>query len=120
MAIQLGSNAKRAIFVDGFVACTRRNLIPRRLLHKCYHSVFALNGSVKESLRGSRFESHGPLVFSDRKDEHERVPELDLHPPEHPRLPREAEKLQDPHRNPTPREARIYDVFIRFKELPDF
>jgi hypothetical protein len=62
----------------------------------------------------------GPLVFSDRKDEHNRVPELDLHPPEHPRLPREAEKLQDPHRNPTQREARIYDVFIRFKELPDF
>lgn len=46
--------------------------------------------------------------------------ELDLHPPEHPRFPREAEKLQDPHRSPTPHEAQILDVFMRFKDIPDF
>lgn len=49
-----------------------------------------------------------------------RMAELDLHPPEHPRFPREADKLQDPHRSPTPHEAEILDVFMRFKNIPDF
>lgn len=46
--------------------------------------------------------------------------ELDLHPPEHPRLPRDADKLQDPHRSPTAHEARILEVFMRFKDIPKF
>jgi hypothetical protein len=69
--------------------------------------------------RGELFRLN-QLVISPTKDEHCRVAELDLHPPEHPRLPREAEKLQDPHRSPTDLESYIYKVFLRFKELPDF
>lgn len=46
--------------------------------------------------------------------------ELNLHPPEHPRFPREADRIQDPHRSPTEHEARILDVFMRYKEVPDF
>ena len=43
-----------------------------------------------------------------------------LNPPEHPRLPRAAEALQDPNRTPTAREAYMLDVFLRYKEVPDF
>ena len=43
-----------------------------------------------------------------------------LSPPEHPRLPREAEQLQDPSRSPTPHEAYMLQVFLRYKEVPDF
>ena len=46
--------------------------------------------------------------------------ELNLHPPEHPRFPREADKIQDPHRSPTEHEGRILDVFLRYKEVPNF
>jgi hypothetical protein len=46
--------------------------------------------------------------------------ELNLHPPEHPRFPSEADRIQDPHRTPTPHEARILEVFMRYKEVPDF
>lgn len=46
--------------------------------------------------------------------------ELNLHPPEHPRFPSEAEAIQDPHRSPTEHEARILEVFMRFKVIPDF
>jgi hypothetical protein len=46
--------------------------------------------------------------------------ELNLHPPEHPRFPSDAERIQDPHRNPTEHEGRILDVFMRFKEIPNF
>jgi hypothetical protein len=46
--------------------------------------------------------------------------ELNLHPPEHPRFPREADQIQDPHRSPTEHEARILDVFMRYKEVPNF
>ena len=46
--------------------------------------------------------------------------ELNLHPPEHPRFPSEADHIQDPHRSPTPHEARILEVFMRYKEVPDF
>src|SRR5688572_14309360 len=46
--------------------------------------------------------------------------ELNLHPPEHPRFPRDADKIQDPHRSPTQHEARILDVFMRYKEVPNF
>src|SRR5687768_16531348 len=46
--------------------------------------------------------------------------DLNLHPPEHPRFPSNAEALQDPHRNPTEHEQRILDVFMRYKEIPDF
>jgi hypothetical protein len=46
--------------------------------------------------------------------------ELNLHPPEHPRFPREADQIQDPHRSPTEHEARILDVFLRYKEVPNF
>jgi len=44
----------------------------------------------------------------------------DLQTPEHPIFPREAAHLQDPHRAPTDRERHILEVFMRFKELPDF
>ena len=46
--------------------------------------------------------------------------ELNLHPPEHPRFPSQADAIQDPHRSPTEHEARILDVFMRFKKIPDF
>lgn len=46
--------------------------------------------------------------------------ELNLHPPEHPRFPREADRIQDPHRSPTEHEARILEVFMRYKTVPDF
>jgi hypothetical protein len=46
--------------------------------------------------------------------------ELNLHPPEHPRFPREADRIQDPHRSPTEHEARILQVFMRYKTVPDF
>lgn len=46
--------------------------------------------------------------------------DLNLHPPEHPRFPQEADQIQDPHRTPTEHEARILDVFLRYKEIPDF
>src|SRR4051794_13050393 len=46
--------------------------------------------------------------------------ELNLHPPEHPRFPREAEQLQNPHRAPTEHESRIAEVFLRYKEVPEF
>jgi hypothetical protein len=46
--------------------------------------------------------------------------ELNLHPPEHPRFPSEADRIQDPHRTPTPHEARILEVFMRYKVVPDF
>src|SRR5688572_17953721 len=46
--------------------------------------------------------------------------ELNLHPPEHPRFPSEADRIQDPHRSPTPHEARILEVFMRYKQVPDF
>ena len=46
--------------------------------------------------------------------------ELNLHPPEHPRFPREADLIQDPHRSPTAHEKRILEVFMRYKTVPDF
>lgn len=46
--------------------------------------------------------------------------ELNLHPPEHPRFPREADAIQDPHRSPTEHEAHILSVFMRYKTVPDF
>ena len=46
--------------------------------------------------------------------------ELNLHPPEHPRFPKDSEQIQDPHRNPTPHEKNILEVFMRYKVLPDF
>jgi hypothetical protein len=46
--------------------------------------------------------------------------ELNLHPPEHPRFPRDADRIQDPHRSPTEHEARILDVFMRYKQVPNF
>src|SRR5437868_7925268 len=46
--------------------------------------------------------------------------ELNLHPPEHPRFPANADAIQDPHRSPTEHEQRILDVFMRYKEIPDF
>lgn len=46
--------------------------------------------------------------------------ELNLHPPEHPRFPSEADRIQDPHRSPTEHEARILEVFMRYKKVPDF
>ncbi|HEX7859596.1 MAG TPA: hypothetical protein VF773_04675 [Verrucomicrobiae bacterium] len=46
--------------------------------------------------------------------------ELNLHPPEHPRFPSEADRIQDPHRSPTEHEARILQVFMRYKEVPKF
>ena len=46
--------------------------------------------------------------------------DANLNPPEHPRLPREAEQLQDPNRSPTPHEAYMLQVFLRYKEVPDF
>ena len=46
--------------------------------------------------------------------------ELNLHPPEHPRFPKRADALQDPHRSPTPHEQLILEVFMRFKEVPAF
>ena len=46
--------------------------------------------------------------------------ELNLHPPEHPRFPSEADRIQDPHRSPTEHEARILEVFMRYKEVPKF
>ena len=46
--------------------------------------------------------------------------DLNLHPPEHPRFPREADRIQDPHRSPTEHEAHILEVFMRFKAIPDF
>lgn len=46
--------------------------------------------------------------------------ELNLHPPEHPRFPKSADALQDPHRTPTAHEKRILEVFMRYKEVPDF
>jgi hypothetical protein len=49
-----------------------------------------------------------------------RMGELNLHPPEHPRFPRGADALQDPHRAPSPHEKRILEVFMRYKEVPDF
>ena len=46
--------------------------------------------------------------------------ELNLHPPEHPRFPSEADRIQDPHRTPTEHEGRILEVFMRYKKVPDF
>jgi hypothetical protein len=46
--------------------------------------------------------------------------ELNLHPPEHPRFPTNADALQDPHRSPTEHEQRILEVFMRYKEIPNF
>ncbi|HEV8541681.1 MAG TPA: hypothetical protein VGR78_04765 [Verrucomicrobiae bacterium] len=46
--------------------------------------------------------------------------ELNLHPPEHPRFPSNADQVQDPHRTPTEHEQKIFDVFLRYKQLPDF
>ncbi len=46
--------------------------------------------------------------------------ELNLHPPEHPRFPSESERIQDPHRSPTEHERNILDVFMRYKQVPDF
>lgn len=46
--------------------------------------------------------------------------ELNLHPPEHPRFPRNADAIQDPHRTPTEHEREILDVFMRYKAVPDF
>lgn len=46
--------------------------------------------------------------------------ELNLHPPEHPRFPRDADRIQDPHRSPTEHEGRILEVFMRYKVVPDF
>lgn len=44
----------------------------------------------------------------------------DLHSPEHPPFPRDAELLRDPKRAPTEHEKYILDVFMRFKSFPDF
>ena len=49
-----------------------------------------------------------------------RMGDLNLHPPEHPRFPREADLIQDPHRSPTAHEKRILEVFLRYKAVPDF
>ncbi len=46
--------------------------------------------------------------------------ELNLHPPEHPRFPAGADAIQDPQRSPTEHEKRILEVFLRYKEIPDF
>jgi len=46
--------------------------------------------------------------------------ELNLHPPEHPRFPRNADQIQDPHRSPTAHEQEILDVFMRYKNVPNF
>lgn len=46
--------------------------------------------------------------------------ELNLHPPEHPRFPSDAGALRDPHRTPTAHERQIADVFMRYKQVPDF
>lgn len=46
--------------------------------------------------------------------------ELNLHPPEHPRFPHNADFLQDQHRAPTTHEQEILEVFMRYKEVPDF
>jgi hypothetical protein len=46
--------------------------------------------------------------------------ELNLNPPEHPRFPKEADQIQDPHRTPTEHEREILDVFMRYKNVPDF
>ncbi|MGV3771757.1 MAG: hypothetical protein ACO1QB_02575 [Verrucomicrobiales bacterium] len=46
--------------------------------------------------------------------------DLELNPPEHPRFPRNAEELQDPNRSPSEHERRVWDVFLRFKEIPSF
>jgi hypothetical protein len=46
--------------------------------------------------------------------------ELNLHPPEHPRFPSQADQIQDPHRSPSEHEARILEVFMRYKEVPNF
>jgi hypothetical protein len=46
--------------------------------------------------------------------------ELELHPPEHPRFPSNAEELQDPHRHPSDHERRVWEVFLRFKNIPNF
>jgi hypothetical protein len=46
--------------------------------------------------------------------------ELNLHPPEHPRFPGNADEIQDPHRAPTDHEQKILDVFLRYKEIPNF
>jgi hypothetical protein len=46
--------------------------------------------------------------------------ELNLHPPEHPRFPSQADEIQDPHRIPSEHEREILDVFMRYKEIPSF
>jgi len=46
--------------------------------------------------------------------------ELNLHPPEHPRFPKESDLIQDPHRHPTEHEQNILNVFMRYKEVPNF
>jgi hypothetical protein len=48
------------------------------------------------------------------------MPAVDLHSPEHPTFPREAEHLRNPNRAPTEHERYIAEVFSRFQEFPDF
>lgn len=48
------------------------------------------------------------------------MPAVDLHSPEHPTFPREAEHLRNPNRAPTEHERYIAEVFSRFQQFPDF
>src|SRR5437879_690232 len=48
------------------------------------------------------------------------MPGIDLHSPEHPQFPREAEHLRNPDRAPTEHERWIAEVFSRFEKFPNF
>jgi len=48
------------------------------------------------------------------------MPGIDLHSPEHPQFPREAEQLRNPDRAPTEHERYIAEVFSRFEKFPNF
>jgi hypothetical protein len=48
------------------------------------------------------------------------MPGVDLHSPEHPPFPRNAEQLRDPNRAPTEHERYIAEIMARFQNPPDF
>src|SRR5436190_860664 len=48
------------------------------------------------------------------------MPAVDLHSPEHPPFPKEAEQLRNPDRAPTEHEQYIAEVFTRCQTTPDF
>lgn len=48
------------------------------------------------------------------------MPGIDLHSPEHPSFPHNAELLRDPNRAPTEHERYIAEVMGRFQNAPDF